>query len=204
DGQRWQIRGLSRRANAATMKVNVQVIDTDSGVMFADSVDMMSGRSRGGYARTAAVELGLAEGDLRRSLGKVLLALEHWQAQPQAESAAPEMSPEDREAALELLRDPDLAGRIASDMAACGVVGESTNLTAAYLAAVSRKLEKPLAVLIQSSSAAGKSSLMDAVLNLIPPEERMQYSAMTGQSLFYLGETNLQHKILAIAEEEGV
>ena len=26
---------------------------------------------------------------------------------------------------------------------------------------------------------------------------------MTGQSLFYLGETDLQHKILAIAEEEG-
>ncbi len=84
------------------------------------------------------------------------------------------------------------------------MVGESTNLVAGYLAAVSRKLDRPLAVLIQSSSAAGKSSLMDAVLNLIPPEERLQYSAMTGQSLYYLGETNLQHKILAIAEEEGV
>ena len=45
---------------------------------------------------------------------------------------------------------------------------------------------------------------MDAVLKLIPEEERIRYSAMTGQSLFYLGETNLQHKILAIAEEEGV
>lgn len=45
---------------------------------------------------------------------------------------------------------------------------------------------------------------MDAVLNLMPDEERIQYSAMTGQSLFYLGETDLQHKILAIAEEEGV
>nr|WP_249039959.1 hypothetical protein [Photorhabdus asymbiotica] len=33
-------------------------------------------------------------------------------------------------------------------------------------------------MLIQSSSAAGKSSLMDAVLNLIPEEERLQYSAM--------------------------
>ncbi|EJP4037095.1 toprim domain-containing protein [Salmonella enterica] len=204
DGQRWTVRGLSRKTNAAAMKVNVQAIDTDSGVMFADSVDMMSARSRSGYARSAAAELGLAEGDLRRSLGKVLLALESWQAQPETANAAPEMSPEDREAALELLRSPDLAGRIASDMVACGVVGESTNLTAAYLAAVSRKLEKPLAVLVQSSSAAGKSSLMDAVLNLIPPEARMQYSAMTGQSLFYLGETNLQHKILAIAEEEGV
>ena len=186
------------------MKVNAQVLDTNSGVVFADAVDMMSARSRGGYARAAAAELGLAEGDLRRSLGKVLLALEHWQAAPEPESVAPEMTPEDREAALELLRDECLASRIAADMAACGVVGESTNLTAAYLAAVSRKLDRPLAVLIQSSSAAGKSSLMDAVLNLIPPEERLQYSAMTGQSLFYLGETNLQHKILAIAEEEGV
>ncbi|EZJ46645.1 toprim domain protein [Escherichia coli 1-182-04_S4_C2] len=203
-GERWTIRGVSRKTNAAAMKVNAQVLDTESGVVFADAVDMMSARSRGGYARAAAAELGLAEGDLRRSLGKVLLALEHWQAAPEPANAAPEMTPEDREAALELLRSPDLAGRIASDMAACGVVGESTNLTAAYLAAVSRKLDRPLAVLIQSSSAAGKSSLMDAVLNLIPPEERLQYSAMTGQSLFYLGETNLQHKILAIAEEEGV
>ncbi len=203
-GERWTIRGLSRKPNAAAMKVNAQVLDTESGVVFADAVDMMSARSRGGYARAAAAELGLAEGDLRRSLGKVLLALERQQAQPEPENAAPEMTPEDREAALELLRDECLASRIAADMAACGVVGESTNLTAAYLAAVSRKLDRPLAVLIQSSSAAGKSSLMDAVLNLLPPEERLQYSAMTGQSLFYLGETNLQHKILAIAEEEGV
>jgi len=205
EAQQWQIRGFARaKAGAGTMKVNAQVVDTESGVVFADVVDIMSARSRGGYARTAAAELGLAEGDLKRSLGKVLLALENRQVAPEPENAAPEMSDAEREAALELLRDECLAGRIASDMAACGVVGESTNLTAAYLAAVSRKLEKPLAVLIQSSSAAGKSSLMDAVLNLIPPEERLQYSAMTGQSLFYLGETNLQHKILAIAEEEGV
>ena len=203
-GERWTIRGVSRKPNAAAMKVNAQVLDTDSGVVFADAVDMMSARSRSGYARAAAAELGLAEDELRRSLGKVLLALEHWQAAPEPENVVPEMSDTDREVALELLRDECLAGCIASDMAACGVVGESTNLTAAYLAAVSRKLDRPLAVLIQSSSAAGKSSLMDAVLNLIPPEERLQYSAMTGQSLFYLGETNLQHKILAIAEEEGV
>jgi len=83
------------------------------------------------------------------------------------------------------------------------VVGERTNKLMGYLAATSRKLEAPLAVVIQSSSAAGKSSLMEAVLALMPEEERVQYSAMTGQSLFYLGETDLQHKILAIVEEEG-
>ncbi|PHM40340.1 DNA primase [Xenorhabdus miraniensis] len=202
----WCLRGMGAvKAGAAALKLNAQVLDRQSGVLFADGVDLMSARSRNSYARLAATELGLADGALRRSLGQVLLAAEQWQQQAANPAAAqPELNEAEREAARALLQDPALAGRITADLAACGVVGESTNLLAGYLAAVSRKLPKPLAVLIQSSSAAGKSSLMEAVLNLIPAEERVQYSAMTGQSLFYLGETNLQHKILAIAEEEGV
>ncbi|WP_261850212.1 CHC2 zinc finger domain-containing protein, partial [Pectobacterium araliae] len=76
-GQQWRIRGLaSVKAGSGVMKVNAQVLDTESGVVFADSVDMMSARSRAGYARLAASELGLAESDIKRSLGRVLLALE--------------------------------------------------------------------------------------------------------------------------------
>ena len=44
---------------------------------------------------------------------------------------------------------------------------------------------------------------MDAVLSFFPEEERVKYSAMTGQSLYYLGETSLKHKILAVVEEAG-
>ncbi|MCT2387967.1 CHC2 zinc finger domain-containing protein [Erwinia pyrifoliae] len=203
--QRWRVRGLGQvKPGAAVMKLSLQVLDRESGAAFADSLDLLSARSRSGYMRQAAAELGLAEDGLRRSLGKVLLALENLAAQPEAKENAPQLTEQERAEALALLNDPRLGSRITDDLAACGVVGESTNLLAAYLAATSRRLERPLAVLIQSSSAAGKSSLMDAVLGLMPEEERMQYSAMTGQSLFYLGESNLQHKILAIAEEEGV
>jgi hypothetical protein len=46
--------------------------------------------------------------------------------------------------------------------------------------------------------------LMDSVLALVPDEDRVHYSAMTGQSLFYIGEQDLKHRVLAIAEEEGV
>jgi len=56
---------------------------------------------------------------------------------------------------------------------------------------------------VQSPSAAGKSTLMDAVLAFFPEESRVKYSALTGQALYYLGETNLKHKILAIVEEAG-
>jgi hypothetical protein len=90
-----------------------------------------------------------------------------------------------------------------TDFGTWGLVGERTNKLVGYLAVVSRKLEKPLAVVVQSASAAGKSTLMEAILAMMPEEELVQYSAMTGQSLFYFGNKNLKHKILAIVEEEG-
>src|SRR5690606_33540210 len=114
-----------------------------------------------------------------------------------------ELSDAEQAEALALLKSPDLLSRIERDLDRCGLVGEGKNKLLAYLAASSRKLERPLAIVVQSSSAAGKSSLMDAVLRMMPEEERVSYSAMTGQSLFYMGETNLSHKILSIAEEEG-
>jgi DNA primase len=49
----------------------------------------------------------------------------------------------------------------------------------------------------------GMGALMEAVLGFVPAEECVAFSAMTGQSLFYMGENDLAHKVLAIAEEEG-
>ncbi|MGM3161606.1 CHC2 zinc finger domain-containing protein [Dickeya undicola] len=206
----WRVRGWQKNTVQEVMKVNVQVRDESTGALYVDSLDLYSSRQRQGYVSAAAAELGCEASVIKRECGRVLLMLEQKQdalrqSAEQAERApAVTVSAEDEAAALELLTSPALAARIVDDLAACGVVGESTNLLTGYLAATSRKLDKPLAVLIQSSSAAGKSSLMDAVLGMMPEEERIQYSAMTGQSLYYLGETSLQHKILAIAEEEGV
>ncbi len=206
----WRVRGWQKNTLSEVMKVNVQVLDESTGAFHVDQLDMYHAKQRQGYVATAANELACDIAVIKRECGRVLLALEQQQderqrtAEAEQASGAVTVSGDDEAAALELLKSPDLAERIVSDLASCGVVGESANLLTGYLAATSRKLDKPLAVLIQSSSAAGKSSLMDAVLSLMPEEERVQYSAMTGQSLYYLGETSLQHKILAIAEEEGV
>lgn len=215
----WRVRGWKKNTSAEAMKVNVQArrkpntADQEEAASlpyFVDTLDLYAARSRSAFVRQATVELGLSEEAMKRELGAVLLKLEALQdelltqANERKGAKAPVLSVDEEAQALDLLRSPDLAGRIVADLHALGVVGEDLNLLAAYLAAVSRKLDAPLAVLIQSTSAAGKSALMDAVLQLVPEEERIRYSAMTGQSLFYLGETNLQHKILAIAEEEGV
>ncbi len=57
--------------------------------------------------------------------------------------------------------------------------------------------------MVQSSSAAGKTTLMDAILAFLLQEARTKFSAMTGQSLFYMLASDLRHKILAIVEQEG-
>lgn len=114
------------------------------------------------------------------------------------------MSQQQRDDALELLRDENLFDRILDDFDTCGIVGECTGKLVGYLATTSRLLDKPLGLIIQSSSAAGKSSLADAILNFMPEEARLSCSAMTSQSLYYLGKENLRHKILSVAEQEGV
>jgi DNA primase len=203
--RRWRVRGLKKKG-LETLRVNL-FVSRESGAFHVDTLELYSARQRAAFVKQAAEELGLEEQVVKRELGTILTKLEEQQeAEKQAaasENKPLEMADQERAAALELLRDPKLFDRILADFRRAGVVGEETNKLVGYLAATSRKLDEPLAVIIQSSSAAGKSSLMDAVLALMPEEERIQYSAMTGQSLFYMGETNLSHKILAIVEEEG-
>jgi DNA primase len=204
--RRWRVRGLPKNLAVGALKVNLMV-STVEGRFHVDTLDLYAARARAVFVVQAAGELGQSEGVLKTDLGRVLLKLEALQdeaiSQAMAPVAAPAMSERARDEALALLKSPQLLQRIVADFEACGVVGENTNKLVGYLAAVSRLLDRPLAVVIQSSSAAGKSSLMDAVLAFVPEEARTKYSAMTGQSLFYMGQTSLKNRILAIAEEEG-
>ena len=204
--RRWRVRGLAKNLGVEVLKVNVLVSKGEA--YHVDSFDLYAARARAHYITQAAKELAVREDVIKLDLGRVLLKLEALQAERikaamKVEPEAPKMSETEHAEALALLQSPDLLARIVADFDACGLVGEATNKLVGYLAATSRKLDGPLAILVQSSTAAGKSSLMDAVLAFMPEEERIKYSAMTGQSLFYMGQTNLKHKILAICEEEG-
>jgi len=206
-GRRYRIRGLAKNMSYEQLRVNVLVSCPGADAFHVDTFDLYSARQRTLFVKQAASELGVKPEEVKQDLGRVLLKLEQLQDEQIQEALRPEkqeiaLSEEERTEALELLEDPRLLERVVTDPERCGVVGEQNNKLVGYLAAVSRKLTEPLAVLVQSSSAAGKSALMNSVLSLMPEEERVHYSAMTGQSLFYM-ETDLKHKILAIAEEEG-
>ena len=210
ENREYRVTGLEKTLGGDQLKIGLRVrILSPSGTdrFHLDQVDLMRDAERRRFIERAAEETGLALELFKRDLGRVLLAVETAQTQmmkpAEAVAAAVELSPEEREAALQWLRGPNLIGRLREAFHLAGIIGEDNNTLVAYLAGVSRKLERPLAIIIQSASAAGKTALMDAVLSFFPEEDRVKYSAMTGQSLYYLGETNLKHKILAVVEEAG-
>jgi len=218
----YRVGGLEKNNSLEALKVSVRLMArmpqnpsqpgtaADDVRFHLDSFDMTRDAERRRFIERAAEETGLERELIKRDLGALLLALESAQQEriasvlsPAPRAAARGLSGAERAEALELLESPDLLGKIGAAFEACGLAGEETNRLAAYLACTSRKLEKPLAVIVQSASAAGKSMLMESALAMFPEEERVKYSAMTGQSLYYLGEQDLKHKILAIIEEEG-
>ena len=213
----YRVRGLAAHAPSGVFKLSLLARCGEG--FHADSLDLYSARQRHSFAEVAAFELNVSSEILRRDLGRLLLALEAFQEERKATVGAdktdkidkaatspalpPPLTDTEHDAALAFLQSPDLLSRITADLTRCGLVGEPTNGLVAYLAGLSRKLPTPLAVLVQSTSAAGKSALQEACLAFIPEHERIKYSAVTGQSLFYVGETDLAHKVLAIAENEG-
>ena len=205
DGREYRIGGLEKTLGTDGLKIALRLRIGER--FHLDCLDLARDGDRRRFIERAAEETALHADLLKRDLGRLLLAVEQAQgelARPK-ETASPVrvLSAAERVEALAWLQAPDLIGRLRAAIRHAGIIGEENNALVAYLAGVSRKLERPLAIIVQSASAAGKTALMDAVLSFFPEEERVKYSAMTGQSLYYLGETNLKHKILAIVEEAG-
>jgi len=162
----YRVRGLAKNAALDALRVNVLV--TDGVALHVDTLDLYVARGRALFIQQAAKELQVSDTTITREIGAIILALESLIGEQRATTEAPAASPTDaptmtddeRAAAEELLRDPKLLDRILQDFARAGVVGEETNKLMGYLAAVSRKLPEPLAIII-SECECGRQNVAD-------------------------------------------
>lgn len=203
-GRTYRVRGLSKNTSTMVLKVNVHVRGGTG--FYVDTFDLMASKARGHFIHAASIEMSINEETIKRDVGDLLDQLEalrllRVQEAKNSADKVPPMTTEERDAAIKFLKDPGLLKRIVDDLTKVGVVGEEINKLTGYIAAISRKLKKPLAIVVQSLSGAGKSQLTDAIISLCPDEEVVKYSAMTGQALYYM--EDLRHKLLSVAEEQG-
>lgn len=195
----YEVKGVHRQG--VGLRVTLLLMRESKGAIYLDAVDLYSARARERFAQGAAAVIHEREELLRDDLLRLTQRLEKSERNP---SLPEEPTPQIREAAQAFLANPDLFTELLTDLETLGVVGEEIPKLIGYLACTSRKLHKPLSVLIQSRSAAGKSACVEALLSLMPPEEVRRWTRLTDQALFYQSEMALSHKLVAIEELAGL
>ena len=189
-------------ASKNSLKIILKLIYKDSS--FTDRTDLHSARARRSFANQASERLNLQSAQIEEHLEAMMETLEHSSVVRRSSLVEKdEMNEKEKEEAMELLKDPNLLERMASDLDKLGYVGESINKKILYLIGTSRLLDKPISAIVRSGSGAGKSVLMEQVLSLMPQEDVLFFSRITPQSLFYMGKEALDRKVLAIDEREG-
>lgn len=201
-GRRYEVKGIARVTTQ--LKATVKAMGETRKGFELTTLDLYSARSREGYAKACAALFDVADEVIRADFARLIEHVETWQPPGAAAEAVPASSPADEARALAFLSNPNLLDEVLADLLTLGLAGEETNKLLCYLAVVSRKLDDPLSLLIQSRSAAGKSTLQHAVLALTPNEEQVHYTRLTSQALFYQDEAQLAHKVLALEEAEGL
>jgi hypothetical protein len=208
DALAYRITGLTAY-NLDRLYVTIKAYKADTPTLFhADKLDLYYARSREAYAQACEKYLKVSTDTVMGELSRLIVELESERVAMREKSsgteAVPPMSDAEKKEALGALKHKDLLTNIVGDFDAIGFIGERHNKALAYLATISRLQPDPLAILVLSRPGAGKTSLQNAACKFVPSESVIQYTRVTGQSLFYRDTNALKHKVLAVEEEEGL
>ena len=199
----YNVLGLEKGARKLRATVRVE----HAGKLHVDTLDFYSARSRRALAQDLCRIFDEPSETIEADVTKLIKRCETTPARSEAAPDKPDpvasLSPAERSEAEAFGRRPDLAAAILADYETCGLVGEEPNKLLAYLAAVSRKTDDPLSVLVLSSSGAGKTALQDTALTFVPPEDLVKLTSLSGKALFYKEQASLKHKVLSLEEGAG-
>jgi predicted transcriptional regulator len=114
------------------------------------------------------------------------------------------LSEADTTAAVAFLQQPGLLQQTNELIGRSGIIGESTNRLILWLIFTSRLTHRPLHIVSFGSSGTGKSHLQEKVGELIPDEDRIEITALTENAFYYFDQAELGHKLILIADLDGI
>jgi hypothetical protein len=113
------------------------------------------------------------------------------------------LSPEETKKAQLYLSSPNLMARTMEDIGKAGVIGEHDNRVLMYLIFTSRLRENPLHIISLGSSGIGKTHLQEKVSALVPEEDKLEITTLSGNAFYYFGQQELRNKLILIEDLDG-
>lgn len=202
----YEVDALSRNRAPGALGVTIHAHRGDA--LFSSKIEMYHPKEVAQFVRSCAARIETEEDVVQSDVHRMHAKLKELQdkqieegKKPKPGRIVPPIRELDRRAAMELLTSPKLIENIVKHFSESGYVGEEMNLLTGYIACTSRLLSKPLHVLYQSSTAAGKTTLMKAAVGMMPPEVVFGYSAVSPKALQYMQERDMRHSIFLLEED---
>lgn len=160
------------------------------------------------FIRTASEKLELGSKSLQYGIAELIELLEEHRNH-KINRDKPPVEPKKvlsnfrKEELLKILKRPDLIKYINELIGKTGIVGEATNRLIMWTVFTSRFMESPLHIICLGASGTGKTYLQERVAELFPKEEKISFTASTEQAFYYVGRTELKHKVVLVEDMDG-
>jgi len=141
--------------------------------------------------------------DLTDELERYRLEEIEQNAQAGANRSRKMLSEKEVKEAVVYLSAPNLMERTMEDIGRSGVIGEENSRLLMYLIFTSRKRENPLHIISLGSSGIGKTHLQERVGALIPTEDKLEITTLSGNAFYYFGQQELRNKLILIEDLDG-
>ena len=198
-----RLEGLDRMR--VTLKISVA---EDERPALRHNLDLYNDTQVEKLIRRVAEKLEVGTSVIGAALAELTDELEHYRLREiENQDRQPErkklLTSEEIQAARLYLSSPNLMARTREDIGKAGVIGEENNRLLMYLIFTSRKRDNPLHIISLGSSGIGKTHLQEKVGALIPAEDKLEITTLSGNAFYYFGQRELRNKLILIEDLDG-
>jgi predicted DNA-binding protein len=192
-----------------SMRVTLKV-DFKTFPSIRHSLDLYNETQTEKLVKKTAERFTLSTTYVHKAIGHLINTVEDYRLQQidsnklKSISNKPTLSKEEITAAETFLKQQQLL-KITNDcIGKSGVIGEEVNRLIMYLVFTSRKTNRPLHIISFGSSGVGKSHLQEKVAELIPKEDKIELTSVSGNAFYYYVDDDLGHRLILIEDYDGV
>ena len=200
--------GGVRLNNLSELRVTLKLVNISNNYPLRHNLNLYHHSQVEKLIRTGAERLEMGSSIIRRAILTLTTELENYRVgemekTDEVEIKAVSISEKEKKEAIKFLRSKNLMEITNQLIGASGVIGEEVNRVLMFLLFTSRKMSRPLHCISLGSSGVGKTYLQSKVADLMPPEDKVEVTALSTNALYYFNQSELRHKLILIEDMDG-
>jgi DNA primase len=191
-----------------TLKIEIKNSGNPLHSIRQSNLDLYSDEQLQKFIRSAGERLEIGSREMQLAIAGLTTELEHYR-QNKTEQQKPKTEKEKtltearKKELLKVLQSENLLQKLNELIGQTGVVGEEDNRLIAWTVFTSRLTNNPLHIICLGASGTGKTYLQEKIAELIPKQHKVSFTASTENALYYVGKTDLKHKVIIIEDLDG-